>query len=162
MTNHIYILSDAIRTGKTTTLKNWAECTPNVVGFLSPEIHGRRMFQDIETDELIPMETESNDLIVGKFAFDSSSFVHVKTEILKAWEDAVADFIVLDEIGPLEINKGLGFHDLVLHLQEESSLKKPNLLFVVRDNCLEAFIEKYSFHNLLTMDLKQFRNNFCI
>jgi nucleoside-triphosphatase THEP1 len=158
--NKIYVLSDAIRAGKTTALKNWAKQTPNVVGFLSPEIDGKRMFQDLETEEFIPMETDKKDLLVGKFAFDSRSFEYVENKILEAWQEAVADFIILDEIGPLEINKHLGFHNLLINLQEETSSKKPNLFFVVRDYCLEIFLEKYGFKNIEVMNLEEFKSSF--
>lgn len=158
--NQVYILSDAIRTGKTTALKKWIEQAPNITGFLSPEIDGKRMFQNIETGELIPMETERKDLIVGKFAFGSKSFAYVENEILKECKKGTASFVVLDEVGPLEIDKSLGFHELLIQLQQVSNSDKSNLLFVVRDYCLEAFLRKYNFENVLTFNLEQFKNNF--
>ncbi len=158
--NQVYILSDTIRSGKTTAIKNWAGQKRNVTGFLSPEIDGKRVFQNIETCELIPMETHKNDLIVGKYAFDSKSFNHVENEILKEWKKARAGFIVLDEVGPLEIKKNLGFHKLLIELQKTSNSDKPNLLFVVRDNCLKAFLDKYTFENVHALTLEQFKKNF--
>ena len=157
--NQVCILSGAIRTGKTTALKNWVEQTPNVAGFLSPDINGKRMFKNIKTGELTPMETEQKDLVVGKYAFDYNSFKHVENEILKEWRKATANFIVLDEIGPLEIKKGLGFHKLLIYLQQKTNTDKPNLIFVVRDFCLETFLKKYDFKNIRVFNVKQLKSS---
>lgn len=158
--NKVYILFDAIRTGKTTALQEWAKKANNISGFLSPDVDGKRMFLDIETYDLIPMQTENQDLIVGKFAFDSNSFLKVENKILKAWEDAIAEIIILDEIGPLEINRSLGFHRLLTRLQEKTTSIKPILFFVVRDYCLETFKKKYDFDITQMMTLQQFKDEF--
>lgn len=158
--NQVYILSDSIGVGKTTAIQEWVKKTDNIFGFLSPDINGKRMFQNIESGKLIPMETEQKDLIVGKYDFDSESFKRVEKKIQEAWEAKTSDYIVLDEIGPLEIKKSLGFHELLINLQEENVQDKPNLLFVVRDYCLEVFLEKYDFKNVHVMTLEQFKSDF--
>lgn len=158
--NRVIILSDAIRTGKTTALQEWVKTTTNITGFLSPDVNGKRMFQNIETGDLLPMETEHKDLIVGKYAFDSKSFNHVETIIFEAWEIATSNFIVLDEIGPLEIYKNLGFHNLLIKLQAETGSKQSNLLLVVRDTCLDDFLKKYNFKNVKILTLNQFKSEF--
>ncbi len=155
-----YILSDAIRSGKTSALQNWAKKTPNVVGFLTPDIGEKRVFQNIETGKILPMEVEKGDLIVGKYNFDSQSFLYVEKYILKAYHSSGSKYIVLDEIGPLEIKKNLGFHNLLLQLQDNMDLVGPDLFFVVRDYCLEEFLEKYNFKNIETISLNAFKNRF--
>ena len=158
--NQVFILSDAIRTGKTTALHKWVKNASNIVGFLSPDVDEKRMFQNIKTGDLMPMETEHQDLVVGKYAFDSKSFCHVENTILEAWETATSNYIVLDEIGPLEINKSLGFHNLLIRLQAETPSDQPNLLLVVRNSCLDDFLKKYNFKNVKVLTLSQFKNNF--
>lgn len=153
----VYILSDAIRTGKTTALQQWVEKTKSVTGFLSPDIDGKRMFLDIQTGKLIPMETSNKDLIVGKYAFDTNSFKYAENKLLEAWKTGVDEYIVIDEIGPLEIRKNLGFHNLLLQLQPEANRDYPNLFFVVRDYCLDEFIEKYGYQEAEVLSLKAFR-----
>jgi len=127
----VYILSDAIRTGKTTALQQWVEKTKSVTGFLSPDIDGKRMFLDIQTGKLIPMETSNKDLIVGKYAFDTNSFKYAENKLLEAWK-------------------------MLLQLQPEANRDYPNLLFVVRDYCLDEFIEKYGYEEAEVLSLKTF------
>ncbi|WP_422103952.1 nucleoside-triphosphatase [Winogradskyella sp.] len=159
MTNtKIYILSDRIRSGKTTALQEWVKKTSNVVGFLSPDINGKRMFLEIETGKLLAMEKSDGDLTVGKYNFAKDSFDYVEQRIKKAWHLNKADVIVLDEIGPLEIKKNLGFHQLLLHLQNTTEKAHPNLILVVRDYCLEDFKSKYKFNNLKVLTITDLKN----
>lgn len=161
MTNdRVIILSDEKGAGKTTILKEWVTNTLGVKGFLSPVVDNKRLFLIIETQELIPMETELKDLIVGRFAFDSRSFKQVEKNFMKDWNDSDANYLVLDEIGPLEINKDLGFHELVLQLQDSLSKDSPILILVVRKDCLDTFQEKYRFKDAKVVALEQFRKEF--
>lgn len=154
------ILSDTIRIGKTTTLQIWVKEMPHVAGFLSPVIDGKRMFQDIRTGQQIPMETEHKDLEVGKYAFDSASFTKVEEKIRELWNEQSLDYLVIDEIGPLEIRKDKGFHQLIKYLSLSNSEQRPQLVFVVRDYCLDEFIEKYHFPNVEVFSLPEFKHHF--
>jgi len=160
MMNEVIILSDDKGIGKTTTLKNWVKDKSNIAGFLSPVFNGKRMFLNVETGAMIPMETEQKDLKVGKYAFDASSFDQVEKSFLKSWQEASNNFLVLDEIGPLEINKNLGFHELLLHVIEHSSENSPHLILVVRKDCIKAFLPKYKFQNTRILSMKEFKRLF--
>ncbi|WP_452220877.1 nucleoside-triphosphatase [Lacinutrix salivirga] len=156
--NTVYIISDAKRSGKTTALQTWLKDKTTISGFLSPVVNGKRIFFNIENKTFIPMETNNKDLKIGNYAFDNASFKHVEETILTLWEAKSTKCIVLDEIGPLEIESGLGFHNLILHLSKTIDQNKPDLLFVVRDYCLDRFLNKYPFKKPKIMTVKQFEN----
>ncbi|WP_111684104.1 nucleoside-triphosphatase [Winogradskyella tangerina] len=157
--NKVYILSEAIRTGKTTALQDWIKKRSNVTGFLTPDINGKRMFFDIETGQLLDMEKPNGELSVGKFNFDKKSFEYIEKSVRNSWDLCHAEFMVIDEIGPLEIRKDSGFHQLVLHLLSTINEATPDLLFVVRDNCLEEFVSKYNFKEVKILRIVDIKNN---
>jgi nucleoside-triphosphatase THEP1 len=156
----IYILSDKKGIGKTTSLQKWIESKSYLKGFLSPLVEGKRMFQIIETQEFIPMETKSKDLKIGKYLFDQKSFDKVEQIVLNTFLAGTKDTIILDEIGPLEINKNLGFHNLVLRLINTRKEYKSNLLFVVRQSCLKDFINKYKLSDYEIFNLDKFNHKY--
>ena len=152
----VFILSDKKGIGKTTSLQKWIEHKTNVVGFLSPIVDGIRMFQIIETGEFIPMETKSQDFKIGKYVFDKTSFEMVEKIVLKAFMNQCKKIIVIDEIGPLEINKNQGFHSLVQKLI--NTINSSRLFFVVRESCLNDFIIKYKLSKVEVLNLTEFKS----
>ena len=158
----VYILSDKKGIGKTTALQNWIKNNRKFRGVLSPIVNGRRMFQIIGTDEFIPMETESKDLSVGKYVFDKRSFEIAENSVRKALLDDKNPVMIIDEIGPLEINKNLGLHNLVNKLIPDIQVRELTLIFVVRISCLKEFIEKYNLPKAEVLDLKSFNDKFLI
>ena len=157
-----FILSDRKGIGKTTSLQKWIIQNPNVKGFLSPVVEGKRVFQIIETNNLIPMETENEDLEIGRYKFDQKSFQIVEEIVLNSFLEGSNQTIIIDEIGPLEINKNKGFHNLVLKLTTTQADNKSHLFFVVRESCLNSFIEKYKLSNTEVFNLEEFNYKFLI
>ena len=158
----VIILSAAKRSGKTTALKKWVQGRSDISGFLSPDVDGIRMFENIETGEMIPMEDRNGDLEIGRFVFDSSGFEKVEKSIKKSWEEGVSEYLVIDEIGPLEINKNLGFHELLLYLQKNMTQNSPILFLVVRDYLLDEFLTKYGFEDVKISSLEEFSENYLL
>ena len=155
----IYILSDKKGIGKTTSLQKWVKINPQLKGFLTPLVNGKRMFQIIETNDFIPMETKNKNLKIGRYIFDKNSFDKVEKIILKSLFEENSKTIIVDEIGPLEINKNKGFHDLVLKLINGRNFNS-DLFFVVRESCLKNFIVKYKPTHFEILNLKEFNNRF--
>lgn len=155
----IYILSDKKGIGKTTSLQKWVKINPQLKGFLTPIVNGKRMFQIIETNNYLPMETESKELIIGRYSFNKKNFETVAQMVLKLSSGNSNQTIIIDEIGPLEINKNQGFHNLVLKLTEIAA-NNPKLFFVVRESCLQDFITKYKLKNFEVINLKDFHHKF--
>lgn len=153
----IFIFSDEIGIGKTTTLKEWVKHNVGITGFLSPLINGERHFQNIETGDTQPMETKNEGLEIGKHNFNPEVFEWAEIEIYRQFQSD-KKWLVIDEIGPLEIRKEKGFHQLLLNLFKEYSAEKPNLLFVVRDFMVEEFIEKYELKNVHILPKNFFKN----
>ena len=144
--DNLFIFSDKIGAGKTTLLKEWAENEPKITGFLSFKIEGKRYFENLETGEEKPMEVENSDLQIGKFFFNPEVFLWAEKELFKQYHSNV-EWLIIDEIGPLEIRKNQGFHDLILKLSQANTESKPKIIFVVRDFMVAEFIEKYQFAN---------------
>ncbi|KIA88045.1 NTP transferase domain-containing protein [Kaistella jeonii] len=146
LNNKIYIFSDKIGSGKTTLLKNWFENNESISGFLSPKVDGKRYFENLETGEKLLLEVEHSSLQIGKYSFDPEVFSWAESELLKQL-NFEKDWLIIDEIGPLEIRKNIGFHDLILKIVADQSSIETKIVFVVRDFMVEEFIEKYNFQN---------------
>ena len=142
----IYIYSDKIGAGKTTLLKNWLAKNENSCGFLSPKLEEKRYFENIETGEQRLLEVESSSLQIGKYCFDQTVFSWAERELLNQLT-AEKEWLIIDEIGPLEIRKAQGFHNLILKIIASQASIKSKIIFVVRDFMVAEFIEKYQFHN---------------
>ena len=142
----IFIFSDKIGARKTTLLKNWFADNESISGFLSPKINGKRVFENLESGEQRLLEIEKSSLQIGKYAFDPEVFYWAESELLKQL-NGDREWVVIDEIGPLEIRKGKGFHNLILKIITERSSIKPKVIFVVRDFMVEDFIEQYPLEN---------------
>lgn len=151
----IYVFSDEIGCGKTTILKKWSQNKNKVVGFLSPKINGKRYFENLTTGEQRLIEVENSSLKIGKYAFDPDVFNWAEQEIIQSLESD-SDWLIIDEIGPLEIRKNQGFHHLILKIISASSTIKPKILFVVRNQMLQEFISKYTFQQLKILPRKYF------
>ncbi|MBF8456842.1 NTP transferase domain-containing protein [Kaistella sp. G5-32] len=146
LNNKIYIFSDKIGSGKTTLLKNWFENNENISGFLSPKVNGKRVFENLETGEQRLLEVEHSSLQIGKYSFDPEVFSWAESELSKQL-NSQKEWLIIDEIGPLEIRKEKGFHELILKILNDESSNYPKIVFVVRDFMVDEFIEKYQFQN---------------
>lgn len=139
----IYILSASIRSGKTTSLINWSADRKDVYGILTPEINGKRVFMNVKTKEQFPMEAsgEEETLAIGQFVFSKKSF----DKAIQIIRDAISKdgWLVIDEIGPLEL-KGEGFCEV---LKEVLSLRREKILLVVREGLAKQVKDHFLLHN---------------
>ena len=138
-------------------------------GLLSPDKDGLRHFVLIGNNEdriveVSQKEVENNNseaqtqLESGEifkigmcFYFKQSVFDWATTELHNNIKEAATIdkiWIIVDEIGPLEIKKEKGFDSVVKDVYSNLSLfaesKDKNVLFVVRKSMVEEFIEKYA------------------
>jgi nucleoside-triphosphatase THEP1 len=133
----IYILSGGIQTGKTTALIKWSVNKNDVFGILTPVIDGKRVFMDAHSKNQFEMEADGTDveiISVGRFRFSKLAF----EKAIQIINDSVnkKGWLVIDEIGPLELRKE-GFYDVIKKSLEDH----PNqLLFVVRENLVDKTI----------------------
>ncbi|HKB43220.1 MAG TPA: nucleoside-triphosphatase [Chitinophagaceae bacterium] len=136
----IFILPGPIQTGKTTSLINWSAKRNDVFGILTPVVNGKRVFMNAQTREQFPMEageSETEIMSIGKFVFSKTSFDKAQQIIREALDKK--DWLVIDEIGPLEM-KGEGFYNVLKEiLQYQPGEQK--ILLVVRETMIEKVKE---------------------
>jgi len=143
----IEIVTGPIRTGKTTGLKERLKML-NAGGVLSPVIDGKRYFLNVLTEQIWPMETEANKdgkgyLKVGRFQFSGEAFQKAHQTIVEHLSKGL-DYLVIDEIGPLELTgKGLDTAlKMILHLAPSIVL-----ILVVRESLVDDVVTNYQLQN---------------
>ncbi|MFA7229447.1 MAG: nucleoside-triphosphatase [Melioribacteraceae bacterium] len=141
--NPVYILTGAVHSGKTTKLMKWAVTQSNIDGIYQPVIEGKRFIYHIGTRALKPLETgeEENITPIGKFKFSNITFEWSR-QILKSCLSKKPDWIIIDEIGPLEL-AGKGLEPAFTEVIESKGKISSRILCVVREDILDKFIEKY-------------------
>ncbi len=143
----VFILTAPIQSGKTTSLLQWSENRADIFGILTPLVNGKRIFLDATTKEQWPMEAAGNEeaVAVGRFLFSKKGFE--KAVAVVAEGIGKEGWLVIDEIGPLEL-KGEGF-DAVL--QEAISKHNYKLLIVVREGLAEQVTKRYGINDYLNI-----------
>jgi nucleoside-triphosphatase THEP1 len=146
--SNIHILSEPIHSGKTTMLMNWCNMQADACGILMPDVDGMRKLYDAKHKTYYDFQVEPSDnegiTHIGKFYFDDTVFLQAKMILLKAAE-IKPQWLVLDEVGRLEMNMNGGFEPAVtqlikLYQKQEGNAK---LLLVIRDYLLEESFEHY-------------------
>ena len=145
--NSIRILTGKIKTGKTTRLMRWAASQKNIDGIFQPVIDDKRFVYHIGSRTLKPLETSETENItsIGKYNFSNETFAWSQ-KILSEYAAKNLDWIIVDEIGPLEL-QGKGLEPAVSKLLSDRENIKAQILCVVRDSILEKFIEHYCLQN---------------
>ncbi|MBN1408495.1 MAG: hypothetical protein JW956_11930 [Calditrichaceae bacterium] len=142
----IYVYSGPTHSGKTTRLENWIKKNEGVDGILMPVINNQRYVKSISSGKMLKLETDSNDhdlvQIIGKYKFRSEVFEHIQHYLLGLIDKNVK-WIIVDEIGFLELNDQ-GFEPAVSQLIQKLETKQDvNLLLVIRDYLKEKVIDYY-------------------
>jgi len=148
----VFLLNGAIQSGKTTALGQFCR-RPGCDGLLSPVIDGRRSFQRIRTGETISMETAGPGLKIGRFRFDPAAFAWANRQIEEA-VSAFPDWLIIDEIGPLELSGG-GLQP-AMNLALSRLAENKNLILVVRlglEEAVTACLGSHSFRIIQSREL---------
>jgi nucleoside-triphosphatase THEP1 len=149
----VYIITGAIHSGKSTTLGKWCQSRNDVYGVLSPIANGKRIFMNISTGEKFPMEACPNEVStipIGKYVFSMNSFSKA-VEIIESGANNKKGWLVIDEIGPLELS-ARGFDEILKEFLENTS-SEMKLILVVRDQLRDAVIERYSLKDHLIKEV---------
>ncbi|MCU0422462.1 MAG: NTP transferase domain-containing protein [Bacteroidia bacterium] len=153
--SNIYILSEPIQSGKTTLLMDWCTKQTSIAGILTPDVNGARMLYDIHSKRYFPFQLSANEtgINIGRFIFSEQSFNHARIII----EEAITqenNWIVLDEIGRLEIDQFSGFEPQVTQTikQFQKHSGSTQLLLVIRDYLLLQAIQHYQLHDAIVID----------
>ncbi len=165
--SQIVILSQPIRSGKTTSLLHHISLSnARFDGVVCPDLSGSRKLMLIHDRRIVDLETSVVDgsIAVGRFYFKQSAF-DSGNQLLKSLSADVHSLnsdIIIDEVGKLELNNS-GFHDGLSSVLRRFSLTDKivpfNLLLVVRDSLLDQVIEKYQLQNALISTVDQFFSN---
>lgn len=139
----IYILTGPIRSGKTSALLQWSADQKSIGGILTPDINGERVFQMLPDNHILPMLANSEEeevMEVGRFQFSKHLFQKAIQSIYHSIEEK-KDWIIIDEIGPLEL-RDEGFADVLKNMLRNEE-RAYNILLVVRDGLLEKVIDYF-------------------
>ncbi|MBN1301658.1 MAG: hypothetical protein JW995_10625 [Melioribacteraceae bacterium] len=141
----IIILSGPVQSRKTTSIIKWSDSRSGVAGIVQPVIDNKRHLQDLSTGEVRLLETVESDtdkISVGKFLFSKKVLEWGKICLLHSIK-INPDWIILDEVGKLELNDK-GLEPAVGYIiSEASGQNKYSLLIVVRNYLLDDFISRY-------------------
>ena len=141
MINLIFLTGDK-QTGKTITLQNWVVSQQYIAGILTPIVNGKRCFYNIATQQFTNMEVDENVvpadaiLTVGKYLFIKQNFINASQVLISAAADTTLDYLVIDEVGPLELKQQKGFYQALLFVLENITTPT-TLIIVVRPNCID-------------------------
>lgn len=152
----IYVYSDSIHSGKTTRLEAWIRIIQSVDGILMPVINNKRYIKYISTGEMHMLESDTIDpeLVqqIGKYKFQTDIFEQAQNYLLSLI-DKKLEWIIIDEIGFLELNKQ-GFEPAVSELIHRLKRKQDvNMLLVIRDY-LKAKV--FDYYKLDVNNIKDF------
>lgn len=140
MPNPVLIVTGPVGAGKTTRLAAWAAGPADVGGVLQPAGAKGRRFVDLRSGEAFAMEGADATVAVGRFVFRQAAFDWAEARILEAVRGPGATFVVIDEVGPLEL-RGEGLADAVC--AAVAAERVFSLILVVRDGLVDAVREAF-------------------
>jgi Protein of unknown function, DUF265. len=128
----------------------WAKRHPGKIGgILAPDVDERRMIYDISRDTYhefqVGSEQRSEELVeICKYRFLKSGF-DLSIDILKRTLEENNEWVVVDEVGKLELQQDTGLEPELKHIIEyhKQNNANTNLILVVRDYLLNDAILKY-------------------
>jgi nucleoside-triphosphatase len=144
----IYIFTGEIKSGKTTRLENWIARNPCSDGILAPVIDRKRHLSRIKSGETKLLEYEGDDRAaeltkICSYNFLKSVFGWGQNELYDAYLQK-PDWLIIDEIGPLEL-KGEALEPMISRILNENN-SGINIVLVVRKSLVEKVIEHYKLH----------------
>lgn len=150
----IFILSGPAHSGKTTRLINWIKNNNGIAGIVAPKINSLRYLQDIAGGEKRRLETHHADnadaVKVGQYVFSGRVF-RWAVEVIQMAIVRKPDWLIIDEIGPLELS-GKGLASAVNSVLQ--CVSETNIVLVIRENLVNDVINYY---NLDRENIKEFK-----
>ncbi|TNE80461.1 MAG: hypothetical protein EP332_07550 [Bacteroidetes bacterium] len=143
----LILFSRPIRSGKTTELEKWCAQQTSIGGFLTPDRSDVRHLLCLRNRQYSAFELPENTAMsytsIGRFRFANEAFQTGSEALLS---DALfQDYIVVDEIGKLEMNQQKGWEPAFSQLLNlwRAGKVKGQIIAVVRDFLLADFIAHY-------------------
>lgn len=140
------ILTADKQAGKTTFLTLWSKGRKDVDGVLTPVFDGQRHFYNIINGDDFAMEaSEDEDFFeIGNYRFSVKAFAKASTLLLQKSNNPLVKTLIIDEIGPLEIDQKKGLYDVFCQLLKAQNYQA--LLIVVRPSLIDkvtAMLKSY-------------------
>ena len=147
--SEIFILSGPVQSGKSSSLNKWLEGRQDVDGILAPIINGQRNLQHISRAEHKNVQLDKSEQ--GKYSFWaignhilSQEVFFWAQEILQECASKPLEWLIVDEVGFLEL-QGRGFEPVLSRiLTSESSIKPARILLVVREYLVDKVEQHYN------------------
>ena len=153
----ILILTGPTRSGKPTALFQWTKDRSDCGGFLSPDHKGLRTIYNVRDSLSIPFEktehTASSDIVIGRFIFEAESFIIASQWLDEHLTDPNIHYILMDEIGPLEL-VGQGWYQCLCNTLDQ--LENKTLILVVRRSLIDAVIQHYDLQDVIVVEKDYF------
>lgn len=149
----IVILTGAKQSGKSTRLLQWSE-HKNIGGFLTLIVSGKRMLFSLPQKVYSPFESaQSNEqtISVGRYHLLTSTFDQMNNHLINQ-SNNLFDWLIIDEVGPLEL-KGEGIYPGLTHLLNDSSVP---LVLVVREGLVQQVIDKFNLNQVFIATIDSF------
>lgn len=158
----IYILTGAIRSGKTTALLHWSKSRNDVDGLLCPDdANGKRYFLKLKNKTIFKLEAEAETeaiVTIGNFKFLRSAFNEANDYLILEASKTEPKYLIIDEIGKLELkNEGLHVSTKAL-ISQFKSKNNTHLILVVRDYLLDAVLEHYGITECSILNTEDLKN----
>lgn len=147
---NIYVYTGPVKSGKTTKLMQWASDQKNIDGIFQPVVDEKRYIYQIGSRTLKLLESTeehpNNEIVsIGKYKFLKSTFDWSQNILIDCLNKKL-DWLIIDEIGPLEMD-GKGLEPAVSKILNNRTNDKTKILCVVRKEILEKFITNYNLQN---------------
>ncbi len=141
----VVILSGAVQSGKTTSLLKHFSNTNAIGGFICPDVNGKRMMFYTSEKRVVPFQItqQNNSVSIGKFAFDQNVF-NKACDILVHPLTLDNNWIIVDEIGPLELKEGGYYQSLLILLEHAKQKVDLTIVLVVREHLVADVISKFN------------------
>ena len=140
----MYVLTGRKQSGKTTTLFEQIAKRKDVSGILQPIRDEKRVIYDNMSGESRVLEVKGDEeevdvVRVGRFAFNRATMAWAGEVLLRATK-AKCEWLVVDEIGPLEL-RGEGMDAVVKRVLMERVEGK--MMLVVREGLVDDVLKWY-------------------
>jgi nucleoside-triphosphatase THEP1 len=126
-------------------------------GVLSPDIDGLRVLYNVKTKTFIPWQKAAHesggDVVVGRFSLDPEGFQTAKKWLEEALTDPEIRYIILDEVGQLEL-EGKGWGPWLLSALDRIGDK--TLVIIVRRPLLDEVINYYGLDEVSVVEKDYF------
>ena len=140
MNNKILILTAEKQAGKTTLLQQFCKDRNDVAGILTPIVNGKRVFYNIAGAAYFEIEANNNEpqLVIGNYIFSEKKKKKANDILIQESKRNDINYLIIDEIGPLETKYQQGFYTTLITLLKSSF--NYNLLLVVRPSLVQEVL----------------------